>query len=412
MKKFFRIFCAVVCVAVLMSGFCLQSFAVRANTKDYVRLYGDIDGNGVIEQSDFDYILGVATGEIEMPAIGSPEYYAADIMGDGITMEDARRCYRLLNGLDEYETYSPAEREVDLFNNLVNFIKSENFTDHLIYYSYDYDFMETKNIDFGAFTSIIKDALAEEDTETTTYSRVYVNNAVRTYENSQGGVTANFPAFNRTVGSDLTLADIQDFSIEIGVPCSFSKDINVPASFVANGKTYNLSALSDKEKSFTDCIKITIEVKEESYYNVPANVRELAKKQLAVGYQMAEGEVHYRDLYTPAMYKLYGSDIIEIGSQYPLEQIDDSDGLSTRIKAELNELTMGGSVVFYFDRATLNPICASYTAQTDITQKVAMEMAVASFSLSGTMAPRNVMITQNNYWFYDYFSDVASTITP
>ncbi len=407
MKKTFRIICAVMCVALLAGSFCLQSFAstLRNNTNDKIRLYGDIDGDGTIEQSDFDYILGILSGEIEMPEIGTPEYYAADIMGDGITMEDARRCYRYLNGLDTAETYSPEERQVQLINDLIGVIKTPEFGDTMISYSYDYDYMETKNIDFGPiFTDFITGAMEEEDTETETYSAVSKKTVTST----------SFPAFSRSVASTLRLSDIENMSIEVGVPCSLSADIGVPATVTAkNGKVYNMSDISAKEASYTDCIRVTVEIKTESYNrDIPADVKALAKKQLAEGYVMGENEVFYRDQYPTALYNLYGTDIIELGAQYPLKQTEESDGMGTSILAELGDITTAASAVFYFDRATLNPICCSYTVQTDITQHVEMSMLLGSLSVDGKMDPRNLMITQNNFWFYSYFTDAYATVNP
>ena len=415
MKKTFRIICAVLCITLLASSFCLQSFAatLRNNTNEKIRLYGDIDGDGVIEQSDFDYILGILSGEIEMPAVGTPEYYAADIMGDGITMEDARRCYRYLKGLDTAETYSPAERQVQLINDLIGVIKAPGFDDSIVSFNYDYDFMETKNIDFGMFTDFISGAMAEEDTETETYSSVS-HKSIINGTTSTGIASSNFPAFSRNVAATLRLSDIESMSIETGVPCTFSADVGIPASVTAkNGKVYNMTDMIAKEASYTDCIKVTIEIKTESYNrDISAEAKALAKKQLAKDYVMGENEVFYRDKYPTALYNLYGTDIIELGAQYPLEQKEEADGMGTSIRAELGDITTAASAVFYFDRATLNPICCSYTVQTDISQHVDMSLLLGSLSVDGKMDPRNLMITQNNYWFYSYFKDAYATVNP
>lgn len=404
MKKFSRVLCVILSAAMLLGAFCLQSFAAdadRFNTNDAVRLYGDIDGDGVIEQSDFEYILGILSGKIEMPAIGSPEYYAADIMGDGITMEDARRCYRYLMGYDTVMTYSPDEREVQLFNDMVNIIKSDDFDDTVIYYIYEYEFMETKNMDFGAFTSIIEGAMAEEDTTTEKYYRLRKNEYI--YSISRNGATeSNYPGITRDIVSTLKPENLQDFNIEIGVPCTFSADVGAPASYVSGSTTYDIAHLTAQEAQYTDCIKVTIELKNESYNkDIPQNIKDLAKKQLKDGYE--EGETYYLDLYQTGLYNLYGTDIIELGAQYPLDQTTGEEGMETRLIAELKDIQTGGTAVYYFDRATLNPIAASYTTQTDIDQTVRMEMSFSGFELNGSMEPRNLMITQHNYWFSDYF---------
>ncbi|MBE6812064.1 MAG: hypothetical protein E7523_04190 [Ruminococcaceae bacterium] len=399
MKKMNRIISAVVCLAMLLCALPVQSFAVdvlRNNTNQKVRLYGDIDGDGVVEQSDFEYILAVASGEIEMPEVGSPEYYAADIMGDGITMEDARRCYRFVQGLDNAETYSPDDRELELFNDLVNIIKDYSFfDDRVYYYTYEYEFMETKNLDFGIYTGLIEDAMREEDGTTEKYYALRRSSQKAGYVMSGPGAKVSM----------LKPENIQDMTIEVGVPCTFSEDINAPAKITVGLNEYDVARFKTQEASYTDCIKMTIEIKNESYVNdIPADIKALAKKQLAEGYEMAEGEEFYLDKYQTALYNMYGTDIIELGVAYPLEQSDGADGVNTRIYAQLGDIKTAGSLIFYFDRATLNPIAASYTVETDIDQHVEMSMGLGSFKIEGEMDPRNLMIAQTNYWFCGYFS--------
>lgn len=397
MKKMFRIISAVVCIAMLLGAVSLQSFAadeLRNNTNQRVRLYGDMDGDGVVEQADFEQLLAIVSGTAAMPEAGTPEYYAADIMGHGITMEDARRCYRFMKGLDTVETYAPDERELKLFNDLVNVISDVTFfKDTVHYYSYEYEFMETKNMDFGIYTSIIEDAMKEEDGASEKYSGLYTSKSSAGY---------NLPGPGSLI-SALKLANIQDMSIEIGVPCTFSSDINAPATITVGSKTYDVARFKTQEATYTDCIKVTIEINSESYNSIPADIRALAKKQLAEDYVMGENEEYYLDKYQTALYNMHGTDIIELGSAYPLEQVDEAEGVSTRIYAELGDIKTAGSLIFYFDRATLNPIAASYYVETDIDQSVEMSMAMGSFKIEGSMSPRNLMIMQTNYWFDGYF---------
>ena len=96
---------------------------------------------------------------------------------------------------------------------------------------------------------------------------------------------------------------------------------------------------------------------------------------------------------------------MELGAQYPLEQSEASDGMSTRIYANLEDIKTGGRAIYYFDRATLNPIAASYYIVTDIYQHVEMALSLGSVNFEGTMDPRNLMIVRYNYWFTDYFED-------
>ncbi|MBR3955634.1 MAG: hypothetical protein IKJ63_09205 [Clostridia bacterium] len=391
MKKMFRIISAVVCIAMLLGAVSVQSFAadeVRNNTNQKIRLYGDMDGDGVVEQADFEQLLAIVSGEVAMPAIGSPEYYAADIMGAGITMEDARRCYRFMKGLDSIETYSPDERELQLFNDLVNIIKDKVFfKDKVHYYAYEYEFMETKKLEFGIYTGLIEDAMRGEDGTSERYTALNKSKSAAGY---------NFPGPTSNIVSALKLENIQDMSIKIGVPCTFSADVNVPATHAA-------SRFKNQEDAYTDCIKVTITIKNESYNSVPADIKALAKKQLAEDYVMAEGEEFYLDKYQTALYNMQGTDIIELGSAYPLDQSEETEGIKTGIKAFLGDIKTAGSMIFYFDRATLNPIAASYNVETDIDQRVEMEMSMAGFGIEGSMEPRNLMIVQTNYWFDGYF---------
>ena len=397
MKKMFRIISVVACIAMLLGAVSLQSFAadeVRNNTNQKVRLYGDMDGDGVVEQEDFEQLLAIVSGTAEMPEVGTPEYYAADIMGDGITMEDARRCYRYMKGLDTVETYAPDEREVKLFNDLVNVMTDITFfTDKVYYYSYEYEFMETKDLDFDPFTKMVEDAMKAEDGANEKYTGLYKSKSPAGYilPGPDGLISA------------LKLENIQDMRIEVGVPCTFSTDINAPASISVNSTTYDVARFKTQEAAYTDCIKVTIEIKNESYNSIPSDIRALAKKQLAEDYVLGENEVYYLDKYQTALYNMHGTDILELGSAYPLEQNDETEGISTRIYAELGDIKTAGSLIFYFDRATLNPIAASYKVETDIDQTVEMGMSMSGFKIEGTMSPRNLMIVQSNYWFDGYF---------
>ncbi len=398
MKKMFRIISVVACIAMLLGAVSLQSFAadeVRNNTNQKVRLYGDMDGDGVVEQEDFEQLLAIVSGTAEMPEVGTPEYYAADIMGDGITMEDARRCYRYMKGLDTVETYTPDEREVKLFNDLVNIIKDTAFFKEKVhYYAYEYEFMETRDLDFGfPYTDIIGDAMKEEDGVSEKYT------ALTTSRNYAGYI---LPGPGNLV-SALKLENIQDMRIEVGVPCTFSTDINAPASISVNSTTYDVGRFKTQEAAYTDCIKVTIEINNESYNSIPSDIKALAKKQLAEDYVLGENEEYYLDKYQTAMYNMHGTDIIELGAAFPLEQNDETEGISTRIYAELGDIKTAGSLIFYFDRATLNPIAASYKVETDIDQTVEMGMSMSGFKIEGTMSPRNLMIVQSNYWFDGYF---------
>ncbi len=397
MKKMFRIISVVACIAMLLGAVSLQSFAadeVRNNTNQKVRLYGDMDGDGVVEQEDFEQLLAIVSGTAEMPEVGTPEYYAADIMGDGITMEDARRCYRFMKGLDTVETYAPDEREVKLFNDLVNVMADITFfTDTVHYYSYEYEFMETKDLDFGIYTSIIEDAMKAEDGASEKYTGLYKSKSPAGYI---------LPGPDDLI-SALKLENIQDMRIEVGVPCTFSTDINAPASITVNSTTYDVARFKTQEAAYTDCIKVTIEIKNESYNSIPSDIRALAKKQLAEDYVLGENEVYYLDKYQTALYNMHGTDILELGSAYPLEQNDETEGISTRIYAELGDIKTAGSLIFYFDRATLNPLAASYKIETDIDQTVEMGMSMSGFKIEGIMSPRNLMIVQSNYWFDGYF---------
>ena len=386
MKKTRRILAAVLCICMLFCGLSLQGFAAgRTNTDTMFRLYGDIDGNGKVEQSDYEKILAFATGAEAKPAVGTPEYYAADIMGDGITMEDARRCYRYVNGLDTADTYSPKDRDVQLFNDLVNVIKSDNFkaNEFMAYYSYTYDHMEINNFEFGSLTGMLKDLWTEEEGDTETYSPFYKNRFVYTTETAtEGRFNTNFPGVGRDVVSTLSADDVKNIKIEVGVPCTFSQDCAVPDSFVRGNTTYDLTAYKTKEATYTDCIKITVEIKDETY-----------SKDVAT---LPEGK-------NSALYNFYGIDKKEEASYYPFETREGDDSLGFFMRIDLDDMRTSATAVYYFDCATLNPMAAGYYIEEDSTQKAALEVDVLGSPMKGSMEPRELLITRYNYWFGSFF---------
>ena len=395
MKKMQKIISCVLCAASLFCMFAVQSFAEdRINTNETVHLYGDIDGNGKIEQSDFDYILAVATGEQEKPAVGSLEYMAADIMGDGITMEDARRCYRYINGLDTADTYVPADREVELFNKLVNIIKSENFRqkEKMTYYSYNNEHMETNNFDFGSiYTPVLKPLFDEEMEDVETYTALRKGATIYCAD-IDTTVTTNYPAASRSVVSSLTANDIKSMTIEYGVPCTFSTDIGLTANedgaysyTVGTGdkvKTYDLTYLVAQEAAYTDCIKITVEIKDESYKNDTS--------------KLPEGV-------NTALYNLYGEDINAMGAEYPMIEDESSSGITMKMTANLGDINTTGKVVYYFDSKTLNPMAAGYCVEVNAQQEVEIYLEALEIKIEGTMDPSTQLTTKDNFWFDSYF---------
>ena len=395
MKKMQKIISCVLCAASLFCMLAVQGFAAdRINTNETVHLYGDIDGNGKIEQSDFDYILAVATGGEEKPAVGSLEYMAADIMGDGITMEDARRCYRYINGLDTADTYVPADREVELFNKLVNIIKSKNFltNEKMTYYNYNNEHMETNNFDFGnVYTPLLKPLFDEEMEDVETYTALRKGATIYCAD-TDTIVTTNYPAANRSVVSSLTANDIKSMTVEYGVPCTFSTDIGLTANedgtysyTVGTGdkvKTYDLTYLVAQEAAYTDCIKITVEIKDESYKNDTS--------------KLPEGV-------NTALYNLYGEDINAMGAEYPMIEDESSDGITMKMTANLGDIKTKGNVVYYFDSKTLNPMAAGYCVEVNAQQEVEIYLEALEIKIEGTMDPSTQLTTKDNFWFDSYF---------
>ncbi len=385
MNKLARIAVIILCICMLFSGSCLQGFAARTNTSTMFRLYGDVNGNGKVEMSDYEEILAYATGAKAKPAVGTPEYYAADIMGDGITMEDARRCYRYVKGLDTADTYSPKDRDVELFNDLVNVIKSDNFkaNEFMAYYSYVYDHMEINNFEFGSLTNALKDLWNEDEGDTETYSVLRKNQFVYATPNTAGGINTNFPGAGREVVSTLTPDQVKNIRIEVGVPCTFSEDMGVPDSYATKTTTYDLTSYKQKEAGYTDCIKITVEIRDESY-----------RKDVAT---LPEGK-------KSALYNFYGIDKTEEASYYPFESTEGDESLgSLYMRIELNDMRTSAYAVYYFDRATLNPMAAGYYVEEDATQKATLKVEFLGSTLEGSMEPRELIITKYHYWFGSFF---------
>ncbi len=382
MKKMFRSVAVLLCLSLLFSCFSMTGFAAAKNTNEDIRFYGDIDGDGVVEESDFQYIMSVIAKTQEMPDALSAEYYAANIMGDGITMEDARRCYRYLNNMDTPATYSSQEQMLSLYNDLVSVIKSDDFMtfESISYFTVSTMHTETSNFDFGAYTDIIEGIFNEEMADEVSYTPLIKDTSVYYFENSN---RTNYPMFDSPAVSELTVADLKNITFEVGVPCTFSTDLAVPQTFVRGTTTYDVTPLSAQEAQYTDCIRVTVEIKAESY-----------KKDIAP--LPADAKT--------AFYNFYGSDIRLLAEQYPFEENESADGMVMIMHMDLNDIRTAGKAVYYFDRATLNPICAAYTTTIDTTQNVNMEFGIEDITIKGTMDPRTVNTSTYYYWFGRYIT--------
>lgn len=382
MKRMFRLISVLLCLSLLFSCFSMTGLAARADTNEEFRLYGDIDGDGTIEEADFLYIMDILAGNTEMPDALSAEFYAADIMGDGITMEDARRVYRYLNDMDTVATYTAQDRWLKLYNDIVGVIKSSEFQafNKVSYYNVTNMHTETTNFDFGAYTTMIKGIFDEEMEDEVDYSPLYSDSSVYYIAGSN---RTNFPMFENGAVSLLRPSDIKNIAVEIGVPCAFSADAAVPQSFVRGNTTYDLTGLTTQEAQYTDCIKITVDIKDESYVNHVSKLNPEDK---------------------PAFYNFFGSDVRELAAQYPFEEDGSAEGMIMVMKMDLVDINTQGKAIYYFDRATLNPICAYYKTVIDTKQNVTMNFGVDGLTINGTMDPRTVSTSSYIYWFGPYFS--------
>lgn len=98
MKKLFIKWVAGLCIAVTLCS--ISTVDAHALTR---RLYGDVNGDGVISQADAILIQRYI---IELETLDNYQLIAADVSGDGVvSLEDAIRILRLLEGS---ETEFPA----------------------------------------------------------------------------------------------------------------------------------------------------------------------------------------------------------------------------------------------------------------------------------------------------------------
>lgn len=92
MKKTFKRLIAAACVAATMC-----SAAVVGTSALTRRLYGDVNGDGVISNADATMVQQYAVGAIELDTY---QKIAADVNGDGnINILDATLIQKLVNGL-------------------------------------------------------------------------------------------------------------------------------------------------------------------------------------------------------------------------------------------------------------------------------------------------------------------------
>ena len=385
MRKFSKLLSVLLCMCILAGCFVLTGSATsyNNNTNKTYRLYGDINGNGVIEEVDYQYICDILSGAKEMPAVGSAEYYAADIMGDGITMEDARRCYRYLNGQDTVNTYCPQDRMLDLYNDLVNIIKSSDFMalEEVSYFNKSVMHTETNNFDFGPlYTSTIESIFKEEMQDEIDFSPLYKSTSVYYFENNK---RTNFPMFDSSAVSQLTVADLKNITLEVGVPCKFSEEMSAPQTFVRGTTTYDVTPLTAQEAQYTDCIKFTVEIKDESYQRDLKNLPAESKT---------------------ALFNFFGTDVRLLAKEYPFIEDASSDGMVMVMKMDLIDIQTSGKAIYYFDRATLNPICAGYVTTIDTNQNVEMNFGFEDITIDGTMEPQTINTNSYFYWFDKYIS--------
>ncbi len=101
MKKTLRRIIAMVCAVMIMCSVAVMS--VSADSRKLTRrLYGDVNGDGVISKADTTMIQQYLVDLVELDNI---QKIAADVNGDGtISVKDATDINKLLVGLiDEFE---------------------------------------------------------------------------------------------------------------------------------------------------------------------------------------------------------------------------------------------------------------------------------------------------------------------
>ncbi len=238
---------------------------------------------------------------------------------------------------------------------------------------------EYSRFDFGIYTSAIKSMYEEEMANTPDeFSTIRKNWSIR----------ANLPINNNQV-SVLTADDIDSIKVERLSSFKVSDALaSYPDTYTVGNTVYNLTPYKNTNVS-GEVIKVTIDVKNESYKGGVMNLPE-------------EDKTHLQ--------KIFDLDIREEANGFKDEngnfnktESDTGDGYEITMSMALQDIKSDGNVVYYFKADTYEPILAIYTTNITMTQNIAMKFKISLFSLNGELDPIITTDTTRVYFFSGTF---------
>ena len=250
------------------------------------------------------------------------------------------------------------------------------------------------NINFGIWTSTVKDMFEEEMAVTpVTYGlRDYNYLYVRGY----------LPIAGKDYVSLLEKSDIDSISVERVSGLDFSKVLaDFDDTYAASAtKTYDYSRYKTMAKVTGSVIKVTIDVKTEKYYGGIANLSEAEQ----TAFQKIFG-IDVRDelFSTDACSKDCPANCSEHhyvkGNDGKLYMQTSEEGMT--MKMILNDLTTDGKVTYYFLEETYEPIIAVYEETESMNQHMDMNISIG-LTIKGSMDTLSKTNTKTVYVFPGY----------
>ena len=265
------------------------------------------------------------------------------------------------------------EDKVAAFNALTDRIKFD------FYGKYDYTngypklhrFIKTSaentpsNINFGIYTSIVRDMFEEEMSVTpVTYDRI-----------TKMSVIGALPVFNEDYVSRLGAGDVDSITVERVSGLDFSKVLSGFDDKFTSGKTEYDASPYKAMKVEGNVIKVTIDVKNEKYYGgielLPAAEQTSLQKIFGtdVREQLFSDSSCSKDCPENCAEHHYVK-----GGNGKLFMETNQDGMG--MKMTLNDMSTDGKVTYYFLEETYEPIAAVYEESEIMNQHMEMEINV------------------------------------
>ncbi len=271
--------------------------------------------------------------------------------------------------------------KINTFNAVTSKIKTDfypSYSDKMVTFGKIKNETTYTKFNFGIYTSMIRDMYESE-----------MANAPDDYMRiSSKQIKWNLPIDSATTVSELEANDIDSISVERLSGLDFNSvlaDFNT--EYTVGSTSYSLAPYK-AIKVDGSVLKVTVDVRNEKYYNDIENLGEGNKTALA---------------------KLFGIDVrndlghFQKGTNGKLfmEENENSDGYEMSMHMTLNQLATDGKVTYYFLEETYEPIIAIYTAQETMEQDITMKFKIG-VSINGTMAPIVKTTNTNVFVFPGY----------